>query len=182
MIIRLTIALRIYGRTVGTRGRGVRGSGLITLPQQRGGDYTHHITTPPDFQTFLRPCNGQCNGEWKDEMQRYLSFRCWVLHYNGVKFFLVEHSYLYVSWIWNTFFFHQLHAITPKCNNSKETNFISVPSVYLRENVNAAPEVIQSVVQPALHWKYTKQRISPYTLVRSDLWFQSKVFTTQNQA
>ena len=89
------------------RNQGQGGEGISSpYLNKGGGDYTHHITTPPpDYQTFLRPCNGQCNGEWKDEMQRYLSFRCWVLHYNGVKFFLVEHSYLYVSWIWNTFIF-----------------------------------------------------------------------------
>ena len=34
---------------------------LLTLSQPGVADYAHHITTsPPDFQTFLRPCNAQC--------------------------------------------------------------------------------------------------------------------------
>ena len=133
MIIRLTIALRIYGRTVGTRGQGGEGINSPYL-NKGGGDYTHHITTPLlDFQTFLRPCNGQCNGEWKDEMQRYLNFRCWVLHYNGVKFFLMEHSYLYLSWIWNTFFFINCMQSPQIATTSKRLNcFCSFCIIYVK--------------------------------------------------
>ena len=88
MIIRLTIALRIYGRTVGTRGRGVRGSVHPTSTKGGGIIPTTLLTPPP--RTF-RPSYGHVTANAMASGR----MRC-----NGTLVFVAE---CYTTMEWNSF-------------------------------------------------------------------------------